>query len=219
MVLGHSTINTACNAWKMHSVPVLPRFINTSSKKILSAHYTLDPPSRRDQLVHPARCSFEKISNQYRRVDFRRITRVVQLEWPSHLTPPSPPLFLLLLQPVYDPKKTKKQQQTILGMEVKERRLVAKMQAGHIHRSPSSSTVCSGASTASPSTRSSTSSGSGKSRTSPKMCSFPKESRGVVCFPRVARVSPGAAFVPAIRPSARVDPRVSNLSGSGAIRR
>lgn len=46
----------------------------------------------------PGTTFFEIISSQYRRVDVRKITPVVQLEWPSHLIPPpsSPSFFYSL---------------------------------------------------------------------------------------------------------------------------
>ena len=129
--------------------------------------------------------------------------------------PPSLPLSLPPPQPVDDPTKTK--QPTPAGMEIMERSLVAKLQAGGmLQRSESSSTV-DALSTASPSTAPSGSPGPGKVRSSPKLCSFSRGARGVLFSPRVARVSPGAAFVAAVRPSARVDPRAVHFSGSGAI--
>lgn len=149
---------------------------------------------------------------------------VLPLQSLSHPSPSPSPFprnrpSLHLLQPFYDRKKTK-QEQTIPGMAAKERRLVAKVEAATIPRPACPATLSSTVSTTSPSTGSPNTSGSGSSRaSSPKLCSFPKATRGVVYFARVARISPGAAFVSAARPTVRADPRGSHLSGSGAIGR
>ena len=106
---------------------------------------------------------------------------------------PLPPSFSIhLVQPTDDPTKNTKSGQTVDGMNTKERRLIAKIQAGiTVPRSASSSIADGTMSTGSSSTASSERSESELSRRYFILCASYKPTRRVVRSPSAARVSPG----------------------------